>query len=65
VQSESRPFTSCVETFFIGMHRAIFLKKIGSGTHSDPEFGWRRGDVTYMSMPGKKGSGMPFWLASF
>jgi hypothetical protein len=40
---------------------AIFLKKIGSGTHGATQFGQRG----VMWMPGKKGSGMPFWLASF
>jgi hypothetical protein len=24
---------------------AVFLKKIGSGKHSDPKFGWRAGGV--------------------
>jgi hypothetical protein len=42
---------------------AIFLKKIGSGTHSDRKFGWRGGGISYIDAR-KKGSGMPFWLAS-
>jgi hypothetical protein len=28
-------------TKLTGYKHAIFLKKIGSGTHSDPKFGWR------------------------
>jgi hypothetical protein len=42
-----------------GITSAIFLKKVGSGVHNDPE---RERDV--ISMPGKIGSGMPFWLVS-
>jgi hypothetical protein len=34
------------------MHRAMFLKKIGSGTHSDTKFCRRRGVI--MSMREKK-----------
>jgi hypothetical protein len=44
------------------MTSAIFLNKIGSGTHSDPKFSQRGGGV--VSMP-EKGSGMPFQLVSF
>jgi hypothetical protein len=27
---------------------AIFLKKISSGKHTDPKFGWRGGGVSYI-----------------
>jgi hypothetical protein len=44
----------------------MFMKKIGSGTHSDPKFGWSWGGVSYEYINArKKGSGMLFWLASF
>jgi hypothetical protein len=43
---------------------AIFLRKIGSGTHSDPKFG-RRWWVLVISTPGKEGSRTPFRLESF
>jgi hypothetical protein len=42
---------------------AIFLKKGGSGTHSDPKFSWRQGLV--IPIPGKVGSGTLFQVASF
>jgi hypothetical protein len=46
------------------MYSAIFLKKIGSVTHSDPKFGWRGEGVSYIDAR-EKGSGKPFWLATF
>jgi hypothetical protein len=34
--------------------RAIFLKKIGSRTHSDPKFSQRRGGVSYIDARKKR-----------
>jgi hypothetical protein len=42
---------------------AFFLRKIGSGTHSDPKF-CRRRWVLVISTPGKEGSRTPFRLES-
>jgi hypothetical protein len=36
------------------MSSAIFLKKIGSGMHSDPKFGWRGGGVSYIDAREKR-----------
>jgi hypothetical protein len=36
------------------MSTAIFLNKIGPGTHSDPKFGEREREVLVTSIPGKK-----------
>jgi hypothetical protein len=36
------------------MSSAIFLKKIGSGMHSDSKFGWRGGGVSYIDAREKK-----------
>jgi hypothetical protein len=44
---------------------AIFLKKIGSGTHSDQKFGQTGGSVSYIDARNKKVSGTPFRLAPF
>jgi hypothetical protein len=43
---------------------AIFLKKIGSGMHSDPKFGQRGGGFSCNDAR-RKGSGTVFGLASF
>jgi hypothetical protein len=51
-------------TLHLVVDSATFLKKIGSGTHSDPKFSWIGGGVSYIDGR-KKGSGMPFQLASF
>jgi hypothetical protein len=37
---------------------AISLKKIGSGTHSDPNYGWRAGGVSYINIKRRR-----FWNA--
>jgi hypothetical protein len=42
----------------------FFLKKIGSGTCGDPQFGRRRRGVSYIDN-GKKGSRMLFQLVPF
>jgi hypothetical protein len=41
---------------------AIFLKKIGPETHSDPKFGRREGGVNYIDARKKKGPGTSFGL---
>jgi hypothetical protein len=38
-------------------YSAVFLQKIGSGTHNAPKFG-RRGEMLVISMQGKVGSGL-------
>jgi hypothetical protein len=50
--------------YWLPLRSAIFLKKIGSGTHSDSKFSQRGGGVNYVSAR-KKGSGTSLQLASF
>jgi hypothetical protein len=44
------------------LHSAIFIEKIGSGTHSDTKF--CRGGWDSYSDARKNVSGVPFWSAS-
>jgi hypothetical protein len=37
----------------------FFKREVGSGTHSDPKLGWRRGGVSYIDASKKRG----FWNA--
>jgi hypothetical protein len=46
------------------LNSAIFLKKTGSGMHSDQKFGLRVGSFSYIDAR-KKGSEMLFWLVVF
>jgi hypothetical protein len=50
-------------SLFISVGSAIFLKKIGSGTHSDPKFGRSGGGVSYID--DRKGFGTLSRFASF
>jgi hypothetical protein len=45
-------------------HCLSFEKSFRMQTKSDPKFG-HRGVVLVIPMPGKKSSGMLFWLANF
>jgi len=56
-------FNSLLPNPVFHLTSAIFLKKNCSRTHSEPKFVWRGGGV--ILMPGLKGSGTPFRLASF
>jgi hypothetical protein len=47
------------------IYSAIFVKKIGSGTYRVTQNSVREGKVLVISMPGMKGSGTSFSLASF
>jgi hypothetical protein len=51
-------------SLFISVGSAIFLNKIGSGTHSDPKFGRRGGGVSYID-DRKEGFGTLSRFASF
>jgi hypothetical protein len=70
-QSELHEYTVCLCSMtvyplsaLLTILSAIFLKKIGSRTHSDPRFG-QRGEGLSFSDARIKGSGMPFHLVSW
>jgi hypothetical protein len=45
--------------------QCYFSKKIGSGTNRVAQNSFGEGEVLVILMPGKRGSGTPFQLASF
>jgi hypothetical protein len=67
VLESENTFIERVIIYFVGMffNSAIFLKKIGSETHSDPKFGRRGGGVNYIDARKKKRSWNVVRLTSF
>jgi hypothetical protein len=55
-----------VQTFGTLKPVLFVLRKVGSGTHSDPKFDKKRGGVSYIDTRGRGGSSKtPFRLESF
>jgi hypothetical protein len=58
-------FKKDLEKWVLLLNSVIFLKKLGSWTHSDPKFDRRREGFSYIDATKKKGSWTPFRRASW